>query len=313
MFLGDCGALGVKIDIVLRLSPEPHTGFASFAFADPLVLVDAMAEVQRADPGATCIALDPQRAGAAMRGVGRGEAARIAFALLRSGKSRLAGLGGLLRNRIKPGRDWALHITVESASAAGVTARIAALRAQVMARGGAEMSAGVPAALRARPFSVRGALGPAAERWVPVHGLMPLSAATEAMRALLAYVASNEAELREAGIFVGWLLSARAGHVLFEPMFLWPDALGTRHLRHLPPRVTGRAASREPMPGTRAAVDRLRAGLRDILDEQGAVHLQIGRYYDHTGALDPVARRMLVALKQLVDPTRRLNPGSLGL
>lgn len=313
LFLGDCGALGVKTEVVLRLSPEPHAAFASFAFADPLTLVGVMGAVQRADPGAVCMALDPQRASTAMRGVGPVEAARIALALLRHTRSPLAGVVGLLRARIRPGRDWALHVTVESASAAGAAARIAALRALVVGRGGAAIGTGVPAAVRSRPFSVRGALGPVAERWVPVHGLVPLSAAPDALRALLAHVASNAAELREANISIGWLLSARAGHVLFEPMLLWPDALGTQHLRHLPSRVTARAAAREPMPRTRAAVDQLRAELRDILDAHGAVHLQIGRYYNHADALDPAARGMLVALKQILDPTRRLNPGSLGL
>lgn len=313
VFLGDCGAFGVKTEIMLRLSPEPYASFASFAFADPVTLIDVMTAIRRTDPGASCMALDPGRAAATMRAVRFAEAVPVALAVAARSRRPLAALGGLLRARVRPGRDWALHVTVESASAAGATARIAALRAVAAAHGGTMTDTSVPEALRARPFSIRGALGPAAERWVPVHGLVPLSRAASAMHALLAHTTSHATEMRAAGISLGWLLSSREAHVLFEPMFLWPDTLGTQHLRHLPPRVTGRAAAREDAPGIRAIVDRLRGEVRDILDAHGAVHLQIGRYYDHATALDPAARDTLVALKRMLDPDQRLNPGVLGL
>ena len=183
----------------------------------------------------------------------------------------------------------------------------------VLAQGGVAIGAGVPAAMQARPFSVRGALGPAAERWVPVHGLVPLSAAGDTLQDLLAYAATTAADRQAHGITLGWLLSSRPGHVLFEPMLLWPDALGTQHLRHLPARVTARAAARPAVLNTRAIVDRIRAGLRDVLDAHGAVHLQLGRYYAHAAALDPAARAALATIKQTFDPTNALNPGSLGL
>ncbi len=309
LFLGDCGAFGIKTEIVLRLSPRPHLAMASFAFADPVALVEAIAQVQHTGNGAACVALDPKRSADTMRSVGLAEATRTGLAMLRRGHSPLALLGA----RIRPGKDWSLHVTVESASRAGAAAQLAALRRQVVSRGGVEIAASIPAAMQARPFSVRGALGPAAERWVPVHGLLPLSAAPEAMRALLAYADATASERQEAGIAIGWLLSSKQGHILIEPMLLWRDALGTQHLRHLPPRVTARAAERPKETGTRAVVDRMRAELRDVLDEHGAVHLQIGRYYQHAEALAPATRALLATLKDALDPARRLNPGSAGL
>src|SRR4051812_8547027 len=40
----------------------------------------------------------------------------------------------------------------------------------------------------ARPFSVRGLVGQDGERWVPVHGNLPLSAAAPCLEAVLAYL-----------------------------------------------------------------------------------------------------------------------------
>jgi FAD/FMN-containing dehydrogenase len=313
LFLGDCGAFGIKTEITLRLAPEPHTAVASFAFRDPLAMASAIGDIQRTDGGASCLALDPTRSADAIRSLGLADAARTALALLRRGRSPLAGLTTLLRSQLRPGEDWALHVTVESGSASGAQARLTTVRGVALAQGGVAIGAAVPAALQARPFSVRGALGPAAERWVPVHGLVPLSAAASTLKALLDYAATTAAERQEHGITLGWLLSSRPGHMLFEPMLLWPDALGTQHIRHLPQRVTARAAERAARPDARAAVDRIRAGLGAVLDAHGAIHMQIGRYYDHTRTMDPAARTALAAIKHAFDPERALNPGSLGL
>jgi D-lactate dehydrogenase (cytochrome) len=199
-------------------------------------------------------------------------------------------------------------VTVESASAAGAAAQLDAIRLLMATAGGVSIGNAVPAAMQARPFSIRGALGPVAERWVPVHGLMPLSVAPATMRALLDYAASTQAERLAHDIALGWLISSKPGHILFEPMLLWHDRLGTQHLRHLPERVTSRAAARPDNPAAREVVDRMRGEMTAILDSHGAIHMQVGRYYQSAGAPE-----ILAGLKHLLDPARRLNPGSLGL
>ena len=76
LFIGDCGAFGIKTAATLRLSPEPHRAMASFAFADPVAMAEAIAQVQRTGSGATIVALDPNRSADAMASVGTAEAAR---------------------------------------------------------------------------------------------------------------------------------------------------------------------------------------------------------------------------------------------
>jgi D-lactate dehydrogenase (cytochrome) len=274
---------------------------ASFAFADPVGMIAGLAELQRTDAGATCMALDPARSADAIRSVAWGEAIRTGFAMLRQGRSPL----GLLR---RPGQDWSLHVSVDSASAAGAKAQMDAIRLRMVTAGGVSIGHAVPAALQARPYSIRGALGPVAERWVPVHGLVPLSVAPATMQALLEYAASTQAERQSLDIALGWLISSKPGHILFEPMLLWQDRLGTQHLRHLPERVTARAATRPDNAAARAAVDRMRGDMLAILDSHGAIHMQVGRYYQSAGSPE-----ILAGLKHLFDPARRLNPGSLGL
>ena len=58
----------------------------------------------------------------------------------------------------------------------------------------------------------------------------------------------------------------------------------------------------------------MRDGLRDLYDRHGCCHLQIGRYYPYQEMManEPL-RRLLNGVKDVVDPERRMNPGSLGL
>jgi putative heme-binding domain-containing protein len=50
MFLGDCGALGIKTRATFRLiRPQPESRFLSFSFREPAALFAAMAEVARAE------------------------------------------------------------------------------------------------------------------------------------------------------------------------------------------------------------------------------------------------------------------------
>jgi FAD/FMN-containing dehydrogenase len=58
----------------------------------------------------------------------------------------------------------------------------------------------------------------------------------------------------------------------------------------------------------------LRDELRDLFDRQGACHLQIGKYYPFTEMMNnETLPRVLQGVKNLLDPQRLVNPGSLGL
>ena len=64
----------------------------------------------------------------------------------------------------------------------------------------------------------------------------------------------------------------------------------------------------------RAVALGLRDELRDLFDELGGLHLQIGKYYPYREIMNNEALGELVAgVKAVVDPERLMNPGALGL
>lgn len=62
----------------------------------------------------------------------------------------------------------------------------------------------------------------------------------------------------------------------------------------------------------RAEVMRLRGAIMALFKDLGAAHLQIGRRYPcQEGLKEAPPRQLLRALKQLLDPEGRINPGAL--
>jgi D-lactate dehydrogenase (cytochrome) len=176
-----------------------------------------------------------------------------------------------------------------------------------------EMDNVVPKTLRAKPYSIRGLVGPEGERWVPVHGVLPLSRAQECMAALVAHIDSREDELKRTGVKAQWLCSSAGPYVTIEPMFYWRDALDRIQLAHLSERNRSRFSNFSENVPARDVVRRLRGELREVFAAYGAVHAQVGRFYPFTERLDPGSRDLLERVKRALDPEGRMNPGSLGV
>jgi D-lactate dehydrogenase (cytochrome) len=66
-------------------------------------------------------------------------------------------------------------------------------------------------------------------------------------------------------------------------------------------------------PAARVLVDTLRQGVIDIFRGADGVHFQVGRAYPLKDGSDPAAWALLGAVKDQLDPDRRMNPGVLGL
>lgn len=309
LFIGDGGAFGVKTEIVLRLVPAGIRRFASFGFDRAEDVVDAMIRLRRG-PGGRALAFDRARATAAADGIGVTEAVRTAVAVM----SRAGSLAGALRGVMALGRAkghltepaWCLHLTAEGATPTMAGAQLDAMRA-VCRKAGRQIPPAVPQALDARPFSIRGLVGREGERWVPVHGILPLSSAQACLVAVGAVLDRHADAIRHQGIQVNWLLMSTGDEVTMEPMFYWPDALEPLHLRFLSLRNRGRFAHVAPNPAARDCVRMLRVAVRDAMDAHGAAHNQIGRFYA------PPTGELLQRIKTGLDPDRRMNPGVLGL
>ena len=156
-------------------------------------------------------------------------------------------------------------------------------------------------------------VGPEGERWVPVHGIVPLSRATAAMAALEAAIDQERAALDDVGMTVNWVVSSTGAHVTIEPMFYWRDALDPIHLAYLSEKNRARFGAFAANPEARVLARRLRLRLRDILDAHDGVHAQLGRFYRFTDQLDEGSAMLVRRIKTALDPDGRMNPGVLGL
>lgn len=315
LFCGDCGSFGIKTAVTLRLVPQRPAAFASFSFATAEALVDAMAELGRANLGLRLFGMDPQKNADAAK-VDAATAVETVGAVLKKGGNPLARAADLLQlaraRTTGTAAGWTLHATAEAAVTAAAQATLDEAR-KLLAGKGVEIDNVLPKTLHAKPYSVRGMVGRAGERWVPIHGILPVDRATRTIAGIEAYLEANRAAREEAGITTGFFFSSSGPYVSMEPMFYWPDELGPIHMRYLSARNRERFGGRPSNAKARAVVDAQRAAIRAIFRGAGAHHAQLARYYGYLDAVDPAAAALAARLKQALDPHRTINPGVLGL
>lgn len=316
LFLGDCGAFGIKTAATLTALPAPAaTLFASFAFDDGAALAAAQAALSGQPGLADIYGFDPVShdnldrqgfsalEGAAMvREVGRAGGLKAAWRMAKAGRAFVRDLG------------WSLHLVAEGGSEAACTAVLAAAARIAGDVGGRPVPDTIPRVTRAKPFRpVKAFLGPEGENWLPLHGLLPPSALAPALAAVTALRDDRAAELAAHDIRISILTASVGTSVLLEPQLFWPDALSPFHRGAAQPDQLERHAGRLDNPAARAAAKALRAELIDLLDGFGASHLQLGRSYRYADRLAPEALALARAVKAALDPKGLVNPGVLGL
>jgi FAD/FMN-containing dehydrogenase len=313
LFLGDCGAFGVKAEIVLRLAPERPAAFASFAYEDPDTLLSDMAKLLREGLVARVFSLDQAKTQSATN-VSVEDAASVVGAVVRSAGSITQAVRDVAQlamgTRALGAATWSLHCVVEAPTQALADAQLALAR-NVCAKNANEIDNVLPKTLRAKPYSIRGFVGPDGDRWVPVHGILPLSAARACMAALRALFSSCETELSALGITHSWMISSAGTYITIEPMLYWRDALDPLHLQHLSQRNRARFGRFGENEAARERVRTLRRELCEIMDQHGAIHAQVGRFYPYTERMDPGSRALLQRIKDALDPQGAMNPGVL--
>jgi len=320
LFCGDCGALGIKAEITLRLISAP--GFedhASFSFRTGEALLAAMAEMARAgipaescafDPGLTAVRLKRASLAADIKTLGAviGKEKSLGKGLLAAAKIAVGG-----RNFI-PENDYPLHITCEGRSKAAVDADMAMARRIATAAGGSEIENSIAKVIRAMPFPpLNSMVGPTGEAWVPIHGVCSLSTASRIFGEIQAVYAEKAAELAEAEVHTGFLFSHMSTNALIiEPVFFWPQGWRPVHASAIEPAHLARLTERGEDPKGRAVVVALRKAVLEIFARYGCGHFQIGRTYPYRESRDTAFLAMLDAIKAVADPDGVINPGVLG-
>jgi FAD/FMN-containing dehydrogenase len=321
LFLADCGALGIKATITLRLVREAAAqAQASFTFATHQDVLGALAEIERAGVATEIFGFDPNLNAIRMQ---RDSLAADAKALVGMMKAQGSVFKALKEGAkvVAAGRDfitdaqYSLHILTEARQQSAADADIADARRIALAHRGTETENTIPKIIRANPFGpLNSMLGPAGERWAPVHGIVPHRRSVACYEAISALFVANSTRMVAQNIHTGTLITALGGQgTLIEPCLYWPDTsnplidttVESAHLAKLPKRAHNAAAW--------ALCKELKGALVDIFFAHEAAHFQIGRTYRYREALDPAANSLLKAIKAQLDPHGRMNPGVLGL
>jgi len=320
LFTGDCGALGIKARATLRLVPRwTETRYLSYAFPDARSLFGCMADIARANVVSELFAFDPGMQKVRMRRISLAEDAKALGQVM---KAAGGGLRSLKEGAkvVLAGRNFleeahfSLHMSLDGRDATDADSRLSLVRKLIGGRG-TEVAATIPRVMRSNPFAeVNSMIGPGGERWVPVHGSVPLSSATAVFDALEAVHARHREERERFGIEHGYLLCIVGDRgILIEPVLYWPDARLPFHDRVLDAAYLARLPTFEENLPAREAVDRLRKALAECLMQHGAASFQLGRFYPYQQGLDPSAARLLAEVKRVVDPDGIINPGCLGM
>lgn len=320
LFLGDTGALGIKTRAALRLMRIPAAaGFASFEFSDRTRFAEAMGEVARSGLVSMCFGMDPVLQHQRMKRTSLTQDVKALKGVVTSARSLGKGLKEAARV-VAAGRSfleehsYSTHYIVEGRTEAEVEERMRALRG-ICLEHGREVENTLPKVLYGDNFfPMTTAIGPRGERWAPVHGIVPVGDAPQALAKLEALFAGHAEEMERLGVVIGILLSTVGtnGFVL-EPVFYWPGPLTLYYERVLEPSYLAKLTRFEHSPEAEALVAGIRAELLDAFSEIGAVHLQVGKTYPYRAGRNPTTWRLVEAIKDAVDPKRLMNPKALGL
>lgn len=321
LFTGDCGALGFKALITLKvMKTRPKAGCLSFGFGKFEDAIHAMSQIAGHIVEEKSFALDR----ALQQGqIGKSENVStrlgLARAVIAASDNSARGLlkvmrMGLSGSRALSAAPYAAHYIFEGESAAEVRSKARLLR-RLALQTGWEIPNSVPMIVHATPFApLHNVLGPAGERWVPVHGVLPASTVLAFHREFSAYLAGRQQDMAENGVHVGLIFSALgAGSFLYEPAFYWKDERSVYHRTVLDQAYRDSIPSYPPNPAGAELVQTMRQAAIEQYHRYGAGHLQVGKQYPLLRDRDPAAVELMRAVKTAVDAKNLFNPGALGL
>jgi D-lactate dehydrogenase (cytochrome) len=315
LFLGDNGTFGVKTAAALHIKRKAqHMAYASFAFESYEDLAATMIELSPYDFIARRTGLDPHESQTIAKVSFKDAVAAVAK--VAGGESTLTGgmkaMAEMARSGLNfmDGVKWSMHLKVENNSERGAEDGMAIVR-PICAKRGREFPAILPRAREAVGFSIRKFLGKDGERWVATSALFPIARAVEVARATEAFFQTHRADMARHSVINSYVTNYGPQYFLTEPCLFWPDSLTELHYRALPKDEAEKFRTLKGAAGVRDYVRALRFKLRDLLFDLGAVHVQIGEFYELSKAIDPSTWRLLGDLKAALDPNGILNPGKL--
>ncbi|QLC26348.1 FAD-binding oxidoreductase [Parasphingopyxis algicola] len=319
LFCSDCGAFGIKAHITLRLIKRPrYTQGLSFGFDSFADCAEAAAKVATEGVAADNIGTSRRRLSDAANSGTLLDNVRTLLRIGRSGNGVFDGLKRMVRT-VRAGREFAtdaecsMHYVVEGATQAIVAAKADVVR-QAVGVLGTKIANTVPNAMRAEPFKDHAMFSSTGQRLVPPSAILPFSEIVDCNRDFFAALEDFEERMAPFNMNV-LIATATVGTTgfLFETVIAWDDQGDEFHHRHTAKSVMDSIAHIAPSPEARKLAGEIRALMIETAFKHGGVHLQIGKTYPYMRDRDAGATALLKTLKSHVDPSGKMNPGSLGL
>ncbi len=321
LFCGDTGALGYKAEATFRLIPMPKAEeTASFEFETRDACANAMAQMMREDIASEIFGFDPNLTKVRLARASLVSDAKALTNVMKNQGSLLKGLKegakvALAGRGFMEKVDYSLHVCVEGRSSTGVKEDLNVLKDIASKLGGKEIENSIPKIIRANPFGpMNNILGPQGERWVPIHGIVPVSEGPEVWAKIEARFNEMSGELEAHDILYGFLITSlgTTGY-LIEPVFIWPEEVWPIHEKTVGEDWMRKLKRHEHNPEATATVEKAREAVLEVFAEHAAAHFQIGRTYPYKEGREEASWKLLEAIKAAVDDKGIVNPGSLGL
>lgn len=319
IFCSDCGALGVKSAITLRLIKRPsHSLGLSFSFPSFEVTTQAAAAVAREGVVVNNLGMPAQRA---IDAAGKVSFIEDLKSLWKIGKTGAGFIDGIVRmakvaiagRRFLNNIEFTFHYIVEGPNRKSIEGQAQAVR-EAVGDMGVEIANTVPTILRADPFLEYDMLSPTGQRQLPPSTILPFSAVIPFHQKFMAALEKHRPQMQDSGMSVTPVFgTVGTNGFLYEPVIAWDDAVDEFHRRHSADAVLETVADRKADPAARELATEIRQLMIDMAFDHGGIHLQIGKVYPYLRERDANAVGILKDIKCRIDPNGLINPGALGL
>ena len=220
VFLGDCGAFGIKARVTLRLIAMPAVEkYLSYAFERIEDIAETHVGLARENIVAEQWGTDPiGNQHLAAKGFGFLEGLGFVKDVADASGSVVQAIGSVGKMLVQGQRavdrsGYALHVVVEGMDAHEASWKADRVRRICSPLALKELPNTIPKVTRAKPFRpIKALLGPDGENWLPVHGLFPLSRAAEVSAVTDEYFSRHHDLMKKHNITFSYLTSASPPH-----------------------------------------------------------------------------------------------------